>query len=88
MPDVNWENKLLREKFDYVTARAVAPMNILLEYCMPFVEIGGKFISYKANAEEEIIEAKNAIKTLGGKIDKVKNYNFFLHLHLLLHQVL
>ena len=49
--------------------------NTLCEYCVPFVEIGGKFISYKANAEDEIIEAKNAIKTLGGKIDKVKNYN-------------
>lgn len=64
-----------REKFSLCSARAVARLNTLCEYCMPFVEIGGKFISYKANAEDEIIEAKNAIKTLGGKIDKVKNYN-------------
>lgn len=69
------KNPNFREKFSLCSARAVARLNTLCEYCMPFIEIGGKFISYKANAEDEIIEAKNAIKTLGGKIDKVKNYN-------------
>ena len=69
------KNPNFREKFSLCSARAVARLNTLCEYCVPFVEIGGKFISYKANAEDEIIEAKNAIKTLGGKIDKVKNYN-------------
>ena len=70
------KNPNFREKFSLCSARAVARLNTLCEYCMPFVEIGGKFISYKANAEDEIIEAKNAIKTLGGKIDKVKNYDW------------
>ena len=69
------KNPNFREKFSLCSARAVARLNTLCEYCLPFVEIGGKFISYKANAEDEIIEAKNAIKTLGGKINKVKNYN-------------
>ena len=40
-----------REKFDYVTARAVARLNILSEFCLPFVKIGGKFIAYKAEVK-------------------------------------
>ena len=42
---------------------------------MPFVKIGGKFVSYKGDAEEEIKEALSAVKILGGKIVDVKNYN-------------
>lgn len=64
-----------REKFDVCTARAVARLNTLSEYCMPFVKIGGKFVSYKGDAEEEIKEALSAVKILGGKIVDVKNYN-------------
>lgn len=63
-----------REKFDYSTARAVARLNTLCEYCIPFVKVGGSFIALKANAEEEISESKNALKILGGKIDRVKEY--------------
>ena len=63
-----------REKFDVVTARAVARMNTLCEYCMPFVKKGGKFIAYKGG-EEEITEAKNAVKVLGGEIEKVYKYS-------------
>lgn len=63
-----------REKFDYTTARAVARLNTLSEYCLPFVKVGGSFIALKANAEEEINESKNAIKILGGKIKEVKEY--------------
>ncbi|MBQ8427852.1 MAG: 16S rRNA (guanine(527)-N(7))-methyltransferase RsmG [Clostridia bacterium] len=62
-----------REKFDIVTARAVARMNTLSEYCLPFVKKGGAFIAYKGN-EEEIDEAKNACKILGGKIENVFTY--------------
>lgn len=64
-----------REKFDVCTARAVARLNSLSEYCMPFVKIGGTFVSYKGDATEEVIEAQNAIKTLGGKLKEVYEYS-------------
>ena len=67
-------SKEFRENFDHATARAVARLNVLCEYCIPFVKVGGSFISLKGKAEEEIEEAKNAIKVLGGKIEKVENY--------------
>ena len=63
-----------REKFDIVTARAVAGLNVLCEYCLPFVKIGGIFVAYKGEAEEEINKAGNAIKVLGGKIETVKDF--------------
>ena len=66
-----------RECFDCVTARAVARLNILAEYCMPFVKVGGRFVSYKGDAVEEINEAKSAIKELGGKIVEVKEYDLY-----------
>ncbi|MBD5636617.1 MAG: 16S rRNA (guanine(527)-N(7))-methyltransferase RsmG [Clostridia bacterium] len=56
-----------REKFDICCARAVARLNTLSEYCLPFVKIGGAFVAYKADADEELREAENAIKKLGGK---------------------
>ena len=62
------KNAVYRECFDFCTARAVARLNTLLEYCLPFVKVGGKFVAYKGDAEEEIKEAENAIKILGGKI--------------------
>lgn len=56
-----------RGRYDCVVARAVAPLGTLSEYCLPYVKTGGKFIAYKAgNCEEEVAEAKNAIKILGG----------------------
>lgn len=69
------KNEDFREKFDIVTARAVARLNTLSEYCLPFVKIGGTFVAYKGNAKEEIKEAENAINILGGKISEVKEYN-------------
>ena len=68
-------NKLYREKFDYATSRAVANLSTLSEYCLPFVKTGGKFVSYKSDdCEEEINASKNAIKILGGKINKVESF--------------
>lgn len=57
-----------REKFDFATARAVARLNTLSEYCLPFVKRGGKFVSMKGpTAEEELTEGKKAIEILGGE---------------------
>lgn len=64
-----------RESFDVCTARAVARMNTLCEYCMPFVKIGGKFVAFKGEGEEETLEAASAIKILGGKLEKIEKYN-------------
>ena len=65
-----------REKFDLVTARAVASLNTLAEYCMPFVKVGGIFAPMKsAKTEEEVSAARGAIKTLGGKIAEIKPLN-------------
>ena len=59
--------KNFREQFDIVTSRAVARLNILAEYCLPFVKIGGKFVALKGkNFSEELDEARAAIKILGG----------------------
>lgn len=63
-----------REKYDICCARAVARLNTLSEYCVPFIKKGGKFIAYKGDAKEEIKEAENAFKVLGVKIEKVENY--------------
>ena len=61
-----------REKFDIATSRAVANMAVLSEFCIPYVKIGGYFIALKGpSIEDEILEAKNAIGTLGGKLDDI-----------------
>ena len=61
-----------RESYDVAIARAVAPLNILLELCLPLVKVGGHFIAMKAlDAENEIKEAKNAIEKLGANIEKI-----------------
>lgn len=66
----------LREKFDFATSRAVAQLNVLSEYCLPYVKVNGAFIAMKGKySEEEIANSKNAIKTLGGKIVKVDTYS-------------
>lgn len=64
------------EKFDIVTSRAVAPLNVILEYAAPFIKVGGYFIAYKSKAvNEEITQAQNALKTLHCKLVDVIEYN-------------
>ena len=67
-------DKILREKFDVVCARAGARLNVLCEYCIPYIKVGGKFIAYKGDAAEELKEAGNALKVLGGEVEKVIDY--------------
>lgn len=65
-----------REQFDMATARAVASLPMLCEYCLPFVKKGGYFIALKGgNSDDEIGASKSAIKELGGKIDKIIDYS-------------
>ena len=62
-----------RECFDFATARAVAAMPVLSEYCIPFVKVGGRFIALKS-VNEDISEAKSAISKLGGEIELIRDY--------------
>jgi 16S rRNA (guanine527-N7)-methyltransferase len=69
------QSKEYRETFDIVCSRAVAALNVLCEYCLPFVKVGGYFVAMKAaKAQEEIDGAKAAIKLLGGKIIEEKSF--------------
>ena len=65
-----------REQYDIAISRAVAPLNVLSEYSIPFVRKGGKFISMKGpNVQTEVDEAKKAIKILGGKCNNVVQFS-------------
>ena len=69
------QNKDYREQFDFVVSRAVANLSTLSEYMLPFTKIGGECICMKGpNCIEEIDNAKNAIKLLGGRIEKIEEY--------------
>lgn len=61
------KKELMREKFDLCVSRAVANLSSLSEFCLPYVKVGGKFISYKSEkAKDELEASKNAISILGG----------------------
>ncbi len=68
-------NKVFRENFDLCVSRAVANITTLSEYCLPFVAVGGKFISYKSGEiDEELNNGKSGIKKLGGAVEKVEKF--------------
>lgn len=70
------QNKDYRENFDICVSRAVAPLNVLCEYCLPFVKVGGYFAAYKSeNISPEISSSENAIKKLGGKVGEIREVN-------------
>ena len=71
-------NKEYREQYDLVVSRAVANLASLGEYCIPFVKLGGEFISYKSGEiEEEVKNAKNAVFLLGGKVKEVYKFDLY-----------
>ncbi len=64
-----------RERYDVAVARAVASLNTLLEYLLPFVRVGGIVLAYKgSNADDELSLAHTAISTLGGKVEKILKF--------------
>lgn len=65
----------LRESFDAACARAVAPLNVLSEFCLPFVRVGGRFLAMKGSAAaDELSEARNAFSELGGELLQTEHY--------------
>ncbi len=70
----------LKNHYDIVTARAVAPLRILSELCLPFIAVGGCFIAYKSTRTAcELQASENALKKLGGKLDTVLSYEVASH---------
>lgn len=70
------QDALYREQFDFASARAVANLRELTEYCLPFLRIGGTFVAMKSKkTEEEIAEAQSAIRLLGGQIDRIESFD-------------
>ncbi len=64
-----------KNKYDIVTSRAVAKLNILAEITIPFVKVGGYFVAFKSiHSQDELLEAKNAIEVLGGVLEAVEEY--------------
>lgn len=71
--EVSGQEENYREKFDLAMARAVAPMNVLSEYCIPFVKEGGAFVALKGS-NDDVSEADNAIEVLGGRLESNISY--------------
>ncbi len=65
---------LYREQFDLSTARAVASLPVLCEYCLPFLKEGGTFIAYKSDVDEELLSSEKALSVLGGRLVSRENF--------------
>ena len=93
LPDLDVEARFLvgraedfakeyRERYDVVTSRAVARLNLLCELCLPFVHKGGYFLAMKgAQAEDELHEAANAIRVLGGSFERTEEFEIGCAVH-------
>ena len=69
------KQKEYRENYDFCVSRAVANLSTLSEYCIPFVKVDGSFVSYKSGKiDEELSQAENAVKFLGGKVQDVVKF--------------
>lgn len=69
------QNMKFRQQYDFVCSRAVARLNVLIEWTLPFVKVGGTFFALKGSeGQEEVREATKGIETLGGKVIEVMNY--------------
>lgn len=69
-------NKDFRETFDLCVSRAVANLSTLSEYCLPFINTSGKFVSYKSGeVDSEVADAKKAIFLLGGEVEEVVKFD-------------
>lgn len=72
------KDKKYREQYDFAVSRAVAPLNVLCEYCMSYVKTGGMFIAMKGpNISEETENSLTAIEKLGGKLKDTVAYNLY-----------
>lgn len=70
------QNIGLRETYDFALSRAVARLNVLSEYCLPYVRLGGKFVAFKGkDADTELKDARKAVQTLGGRVTDVHRFS-------------
>ena len=70
------QNILHREMYDFAVSRAVAKLNVLSEYCLPFVRLSGSFVAFKGGScDEEVDAAKSAVQKLGGKLSAVHTFD-------------
>lgn len=68
-------NEEYREQYDFAVSRAVANISTLTEYCLPFVKLGGAFISYKSGKiDEELEHGRKAVQLLGGKVETIVKF--------------
>lgn len=69
-------NSEYREQFDLCVSRAVANLSVLSEYCIPYIKVGGTFVSYKSvNIQDELKQSEIAVKVLGGTIENIEKFN-------------
>ncbi len=68
------KDRAYREQFDFSTARAVAALPVLCEYCLPFVRVGGRFLAMKTDVRSEWPAAKQAVELLGGRAGDMRSF--------------